>query len=256
MTRLATHPLAQALCNAWATGQSLSTEQAHQLAPQSSDEAYLVQQQVAAQLNFFDGQRPTAWKVGGNRELPAATPIADAHTVSAPFTFDTSTAHNMLGIEAELAVQLKAPLWAGSTRQEAQEAIGHVVVAIELCDVRAIGWPQLPPHFLLADQQMNRCLILGSGLAEGWQPQFAHSTASLSVNGTTLQEKQSAHPLNDPLALLPWLANHAEKQVGSGLAAGDWITTGAWLGIYEAKPGDTIVVSFSGIGEARCTLSS
>jgi len=244
--------LTQALCTAWETGRPMPCGQANQ--PASDEDAYHVQQQVAEYFDWFRGSKPRAWKVGGSMAHPTAAPIADAHLVSSSFRLDSTSAHTMIGIEAELAVRLCAPLEAGADAQSVRAAIDRVVPAIEICDVRAFGWPALSEHFLLADQQMNRCLILGNDGADKWHPALAEADASLMIHHDLVHQGKGCHPLGDPLALIPWLAQHAATFYPPGLTAGDWITTGTWLGLYEARQGDSVCVRFSGLGDVHCQI--
>ena len=52
------------------------------------------------------------------------------------------------------------------------------------------------------------------------------------------------HPLNSLL----WMHNSLTA-IGSGLKAGDWISTGTCLGVIKAVPQSTVNISFSGCGE-------
>lgn len=247
------HPqLTQALCTAWKTTTPMPSAQAHP--PDSDEAAYHVQRQVADHLGWFTDNRPRAWKVGGSMAHPTAAPIADAHLASSPFHLKSTSAHTMIGIEAELAVRLGAPLEAGADTQHIRAAIDRVVPAIEICDVRALGWPALSAPFLLADQQMNRCLILGRDGADTWHPALTETSASLMIHHDVIRQGAGCHPLGDPLALIPWLAQHAATFYPPGLAAGDWITTGTWLGLYEARQGDSVCVRFSGLGDVHCHI--
>lgn len=242
--------LSTALVGAWRSGQPLNAEAAMHLAPPDEASAYRVQREVADALGWYAGGHPRAWKMGaGSRDAtPTASPIPDPALVDSPAHLAATSAHTLIGIEVELAVRLARPLPVSASADEARAAVGEVVAAIEVCDVRAHDWRSLPPLFRLADQQMNRWLILGSGVGGPWRDEFASCEVRLEINGVETVRRHGGHPLGEPLFVLPWLAGHAAREYPVGLRAGDVITTGTWTGLYEAKPGDRAHASFAGIG--------
>ncbi|WGI25191.1 fumarylacetoacetate hydrolase family protein [Halomonas alkaliantarctica] len=246
--------LGKALVDAWRSGKVLGATDAKRLAPKTDQTAYSIQREVGEALGWFANAKPKAWKVGGTLQRPTASPIADQHMVKGPFSMAYSERHTMIGIEVELAIQLNSPLPHGSTLSDAYNAAGSVMAAIEICDVRAECWQELPDTFLLADHQMNRCLILGEAVKNGWKPYYANSSVSIKSNKRDIKGKQLRHPLDDPLSLIPWLAKHAASQYPPGLQAGDIITTGTWAGIFEAHPGEIVKASFSDIGEVGLSV--
>lgn len=250
--------LAAALVEAWRGGRPLTADTATRLAPADEAGAYAVQREIAATLGWFAEGRPHAWKMGASTRTaaPTAAPIADRALRTAPVELGPRDRHTLVGVEVELAVRLARPLAPGCSAAEARAAVGEVLAAIEICDVRAEAWPTLPPLFRLADQQMNGWLILGSGVADGWSDGYAAGEVVMTVNGAEQLRARAAHPLGDPLYLLPWLAGHAAGQYAGGLQAGDIVTTGTWTGLYAARPGDRIHAAFEGIGEVALSISA
>lgn len=249
--------LSNALVEAWRSGQPLNAEAATHLAPPDEAAAYRVQREVADALGWFPSGRPRAWKMGAaTRDAePTAAPVADAALLASPAQLPATSAHTLIGVEVELAVRLARPLGAGASAADARAAVGEVLVAIEICDVRARDWPMLPPLFRLADQQMNRWLILGDGVEGPWRDEFATREVTLEVNGVETVRCRGGHPLEDPLFLLPWLAGHVAAEYPDGLQAGDVVTTGTWTGLVAAKPGDRVRASFDGIGAVEVAVS-
>ena len=122
-------------------------------APMSSDEAYAIQDAVAAGL--FAGQRPATWKVGAStREVePTATPL---FTVLASPARWTSRPIVDLSIEAEIGFS------AGTRRRAAEvatvpldQAFDYVCATIEVCDARLANYRDAPALWKLADAQVN-----------------------------------------------------------------------------------------------------
>ncbi len=252
--------LSAALVEAWRSGKALDADTAIRLAPRDDATAYSVQRQVAHSLGWFPSGRPRAWKMGAPSlgAQPTAAGIADQlivrGTPESPFRLSLSSVHTLIGVEVELTIKLAHDLGAHASFAEASAAVGEVYAAIEVCDVRAEAWKSLPPLFRLADQQMNRWLILGTSTVTPWQQDYAQREVVLDINDHQAARHNGGHPLDEPLHLLPWLANHVASQYEGGLQAGDLITTGTWTGLYEAKAGDRIHASFGGIGEVALVI--
>lgn len=238
-------PLVEALARAWQAGRPLSAEEARCLAPTGDAAAYAVQTALGRRLGWWPEGRPRGWKLAMG-EPPKAAPIPAGLYQRSPARMRAPA--SVAGIEVELAVRLSRPLAAGAGRQEAEAAVGETLAVIECFDVRAEAWHTLPPAFLLADLQMHGGLVTGAGVS-GW----VHP-ARLSLEATWLAEAHDDwhHPLDDPLALLPWLAIHAAGR-GWPLQAGDLIATGSWCGMFEVPPGGGVKARFDGVGEVALT---
>ncbi|MCE8040409.1 hypothetical protein [Halomonas sp. MCCC 1A11062] len=242
----APHALVVALAEAWRNGTPLAAETARRLAPDSRTAAYATQAVLGQRLGWWPAGRPHAWKLAMGQP-PLAAPIPDALLLPSPARLASWV--SVPGIEVELAVRLSRALLPGAGRDECEAAVGETLAVIERFDVRAEGWPELPQNFLLADLQMHAGLVLGSGV-QGWPGDTSLTLNIAAPPGSTWQ-----HPLGDPLALLPWLAEHAAAQ-GWTLQAGDLIATGSWCGMYEVPPGGCVRARFDGIGEVELKRSS
>jgi 2-keto-4-pentenoate hydratase len=221
-------------------------------APATAQEAYLIQDRVFAALH--PGVRASAWKVGAPRPgvEPTAAPIPPACVFPGPARVSVAGFH-MIGVEIEVAFRLGRDLAGEITRDAAAAAIAEALVTIELCDTRLVDGKQAAPLWKLADCQLNAALIPGSGTRDWRAIDFSGQRAELRIDAQPVAEVVGAHPLGNPLALLPWLAKHCASRTG-GLRAGDVITTGAWTGMHIVTTGTEVVARFPGIGEARVTL--
>lgn len=222
--------------------------------PGNAQAAYRIQD-IVAQTLWRD--EVAAWKTGGDgRTEPIAAPIPGEKLHESPFAVSAGSFH-FIGIEAELAYRLKTDL---PPRDRAYDevdmaaAIASVHAAIELCDSRLREWHTADPLWKLADNQMNAALVVGGGLGE-WRSIAPRSIGvTLEVDGKTVKEAVGSHPLGDPLALLPFLANHCAARCG-GLRARDVVTTGSWTGMILVEADAEVVVRFTTIGEARVRFS-
>ena len=221
-----------------------------ELALGADEDAYRVQDNVFAEL--WPGARPAGWKVGGpsDQVTPTAAPIPPERVLRSP-AHAQSSALNIVGVEAEVAFCLARDLPLRSrpySERSIAAAVGEVLVAIELCGSRLAGWRETSGLWKLADFQTNSALVVGSGVKEWQKIDFAAQECEFTVGERVLKSK-GAHPFGNPFRLIPWIVKHAAMR-GHGLRAGDVITTGAWTGLVEAKPGDAVTARFRGIGEA------
>jgi 2-keto-4-pentenoate hydratase len=238
--------VAASLIRAWRDGQRQPWP-AQALA--NDAEAYAVQRRVAEALGWFDTPGRNAWKLGGapgGRISAARVPSAALHAAGweAPpgYCFDH-------GIEGELIVRLSRDLDEACDLATATAAIDAWMPGIELCDSRWLDVDQAAPLLRLADQQLNRALILGAPRRLDTLPDWRQQRAELRVDGQSVVSGHGSHPFGDPLSSLPWLARHAAGQ-GQPLRAGDLIATGSWTGLRWVRAGVSVEVNFPGLGSA------
>jgi len=245
--------LVRQLVAAWRNGRPLTAQEATRLAPPDDASAYAVQDAVGEALGWFPEGRARAWKIAS--VPPTAAPVPDAFLLDGSTPLRPHDIHTLIGVEVELVLRLGRALPAGADEREAAGAIDGVFAAIEIFDVRAQSWDSLPRTFLLADQQMHGRLFVGSGLETGWQPAFADTEVTLSVDGREAIRRTAGHALSTPVAILPWLARHVADR-GGALRPGDLIASGTWTGLYQARPGQRLDARFAGIGEVSVRIAS
>ncbi|WP_312571343.1 MULTISPECIES: 2-keto-4-pentenoate hydratase [Stutzerimonas] len=242
--------VAKRLITAWRTGQR---QPLSGLALPDTAAAYAVQRRVGHALGWFDGARPAAWKLGGSPGGMISAAAVQATAIHRSGWHVPPGYVTALGIEGELVVRLGRDLPDAPDLTEIRFAIDAWLPAIELCDTRLEGGIDADPLLRLADQQLNRALILGVAVQLLDLPNWSHQTAKLWVDSHEVVNANGSHPFIDPLSSLPWLARHAAAQ-GTPLRAGDLIATGSWTGIYWADPGQTITFGLTGVGEVRLNV--
>lgn len=235
--------VAASLIRGWHEGQQPLPVQA--LANEA--EAYEVQRQVAEAMGWFDDAPARAWKLGGApgvfisaAGVPAAAVHGSGWRIPPGYCFG-------VGIESELFVRLSRDLDEHTDLAMAYAAIDAWLPGIELCDTRWLQGAQADPLLRLADQQLNRALIVGEPRTLPLRPEWAQQHVELRVNGEAQIISSVGHPFGDPLNSLPWLARHAVA-LGNPLRAGDLVATGSWTGLYWAPVGVTVEVEFAGVG--------
>lgn len=238
-----TSKVAAALIRAWREGRPESFEG---LELMTESDAYLVQQAVAAELGWFREDVSSAWKLGGSPGgLISAARVPDSSIHSSGWQVPERYC-SRFGIEGELVVRLGQDIDEHANAATVYEAIEAWHVGIELCDTRFLNGERANPLLRLADQQLNRALILGEAIKPA--PDWSGQAVQVWVNGQIQIADIASHPFTDPLSSLPWLARHAVAE-NRPLKAGDLVATGSWTGLFWAPSGSTIKVEFVGQGE-------
>nr|WP_206683002.1 fumarylacetoacetate hydrolase family protein [Pseudomonas baltica] len=240
----AVEQVAQRLIRAWREGRRQPVEG---LRLDSEAQAYDVQRRVAEAMGWFAHAPARAWKLGGAPGSLISAAGVPAGTVRAS-GWQVPPGHcHALGIEGELFVRLSRDLDEHTDLAAAYAAIDAWMPGIELCDTRWVDGIQADALLRLADQQLNRELIVGLPVTLASIPDWSAQAATLRVDGEQVVRGLGSHPFREPLNSLPWLARHAVA-LGNPLRAGDLIATGSWTGIHWAPPGASIEVDFPGIG--------
>ena len=223
----------------------------------TDEDAYAVQNAVASALHWFDDFPPHHWKSGGASRTatlthaplpPAGVWSSGASAADWPFT--------LRGIEVEVALRLDRPVDAAlaATLDEprAQSLVEAMAVSIEVVDSRWLQGADAPTLLKLADVQSHGALVLGD-----WSPyaprDWAAQSCRVEIGEREPVERRGTHSLGDPTWLLPQWLRHATRG-GRSLAAGTVVTTGSWVGLLPAGPGEHVSVVFEGIGNASLQL--
>lgn len=221
------HKLTEILLNHRASG-VLVADLPEGIAPQTAEEAYLIQNETVAALG-----RVGAWKVQPLPETgqPFAAPILASNVI--PNNAELRSADfPSLGIEVEIAIVLNRDLAAlpqGYTAADMQSAIGSVHLALELLASRFVDRKKVPQLTGIADLQHSGGVVLGEAMASSAMPEFSQQAIQLEIDGTVVASTTGNASTQNVLGALAWLANHASAR-GLPLKAGDIVITGARLG--------------------------
>jgi 2-keto-4-pentenoate hydratase len=196
------------------------------------------------------------WKVGARTPMaePNPAPLLAGALVKSPATFDGKAMH-MIGVEIEISFHIVKDIAARSTlvpRDEALAAVGDAFVGMEVVDTRLADFKAADPEWLLADNQMNQALVVGSSIKDWHGLDWANLQVKLTIDGKTEVEQKGGLGAVDPVRPLAWMIDHAVRRRG-GLAKGQAITTGSWTGLRYYPPGTRAKGEFAGLGavEAR-----
>lgn len=221
--------------------------------PDDDADAYAIQDCVVQLL-----EAPIAgWKVGAPN--PSAVPNAAPLLQSLMGPSPCKLAHGalpVLGIEAELAFRFRKDLPARSVpyaRDEVAAAIGGLHPAIEVVGSRFRTRESVTAAARLADFQSNGHFVYGPEIADWKTVDPTRQAISLDIGSKRVADTVGGNAAVDLFRLLMWLVDHAGKR-GRGIKAGDIVTTGSCTGITYARPGDTVVARFAGLGEVTVTF--
>lgn len=157
----------------------------------------------------------------------------------------------LLGIEQEIAWRFdKAmpPRATDYTRQEIEDAV-TAVVAIEIVDSRFADYKNAPAIEKYADFCSNGGLVVGTAKPDWRKTDLTKLESVLTFDGEVAHKGVGGHPTTDPLIGTIALVNEMRKT--EGIPAGRIVTTGTYTGLTFAKPGQKVVATFTGFGQAE-----
>lgn len=224
---------------------------------QSPEEAYAVQDRVAAQMGWFGPGMPPHWKSGGpSREAVLTHAALPPQQVWASPADARAVHFNLRLIEAEVALRLARDVTKAEAAALQPEAAAGLVdamtVSIEVVDSRWQHMREAPALLKLADLQSHGALALGE-----WVPfrarEWAQQECTVTIGQAPARSFRGTQLLGDPTWLLPTWLRHVTRH-GATAPRGTVVTTGTWCGMLEAQAGDLVRVVFDGIGSAQVQL--
>ena len=224
---------------------------------QNAEQAYAVQDAVAAALGWFSDGPPRHWKCGGPSRQATLTnaPLAPAGVRASAADFSDLTL-NDAGIEAEIALRLGEDVTREVARRltpdDAASLVDAMTVSIEIVDSRWQEGAQAPALLRLADAQSHGALALGAWVpyaARDWSAQRCEAR----VGAQEPVVRTGTLSVGEPTWLLPFWLRHATRH-GDTVAASTVVTTGTWVGVLPARRGEVVSVEFPGIGHTTLEL--
>ena len=96
---------------------------------------------------------------------------------------------------------------------------------------------------------INGALVPGTEIADWAHLEMPSLRVTLFINDEPVVDREGGHPTGDPLGVAVALVNM--MRAGSGVKAGQLVTTGSWTGLRFLNPGDRCAVEFAGFGRAE-----
>jgi 2-keto-4-pentenoate hydratase len=221
-------------------------------APADATAAYAIQDRVAAELRSELGGTG-GWKVGskGTTDQPLCAPMPSGLFQASKGTLNGAAFKTRI-IEAEVAFRIAAdlpPIGRPYETEDVADAIDYIVPAIEVVESRYVNFRALDRMSVVADSMSNGGFIHGEPVHDWRGLDLVNPTASLVVNGAVILETKGGNPAGDLMRLVTWLANHLAERTG-GLRAGDFVTTGSFIGMQPVGPTADVEIRLSGVGSA------
>lgn len=159
------------------------------------------------------------------------------------------------GIEAEFAFRLGTDLPPSGqpyTLDDVRAAVAAVHPAIEVVGLRLPAKLAAELFVVIADFGANVGFVPGPAHADWEGHDLGAVGVTVIIDGAEVASGTGANVLGNPLNALLWLAN--DRRDSDGLAAGDWVSTGACTGVVPIASGQTAIADFGPLGSVRLTI--
>jgi 2-keto-4-pentenoate hydratase len=220
--------------------------------PATLDDAHALQEATALRL----GEAIAGWKVGATPEGRLARGALLRSWMYASGVRISAAIVPLLGVEAEIAFRFDRDLPAREREYDYAEVAAAVTAlpAIEVVDSRYRGYPNAPLLDRIADFMSNGAFIQGMPQPRWRDFDLATIGVELAIDGSTLVSQSGGHASKDPL--LPAVALVNDLRRGSGIGAGQIVTTGTYTGLHYAKPAQTVCATFKDFGSVKVQFAT
>lgn len=133
------------------------------------------------------------------------------------------------------------------TEADVLERTEALVPSIELIDSRILDW-KISIADTIADNASSAGFVLGEARVRPSEVDTKGIDAVLTRNGEEVAAGRSAAVLGDPVVAVAWLARKVAS-FGVRLKAGHVVLPGSCTRAIDARPGDTFVAAFAGLGD-------
>jgi 2-keto-4-pentenoate hydratase len=166
--------------------------------------------------------------------------------------------YTRIAVECEIALRLGADLPARAKPYDAEEAGAAVeacMASIELIEDHGCdAYKSVGGRGLIANNAWNAGSVLGEAVTDWRALDLAAVTGRLAINGAEIGRGRGGDVMNGhPLHALAWVANTVAAR-GRALRRGMIVQTGSVVATQWPKRGDSVTVTFDGLGEASATF--
>lgn len=215
--------------------------------------------QIQQQVGVLAGKKVGGWKCALPK--PGKWIVAPIYTddIVRASQYPLNVATSTVRIEPELACVLGTDLPARPapyTADDILRSISQVRLALEVIDCRYSDPQKVAFEQLLADGLFNHGLVLGpeaTSLCSNNLPVCLDVT--LSYAGVEPVSISGAHPDQDPVSPIVWLANFLSAR-GIDLQAGQVVITGSYAGVLEVPTQQPLDIQFGEAGSLPVFFST
>lgn len=251
---------AEVIRSCWSEGMTVDYVKGD-LWPDTVEQGYAVQ----ALLQKLRREPVVGWKIAataiaGRDHINVDRPMAGrlypsiCHASGSELPFGRN---RMAVAEAEFVFTLGCDLPARDkpyTEADVIDSIKSLHPGLELPDSRFSDYTLPGTAGLLADNACAANFILGEATTESFDVQALNDhPTSLFINDEEVTSGRGSDVLQGPLSAMVWIANTL-CELGIGLEAGQFVTTGVTGKPMPVKPGDHIIADLGAFGTASVTL--
>ena len=150
-------------------------------------------------------------------------------------------------VEPEVAFRIRVPLRGpGVSAADVMAATEAVAAALEIVDSRIADW-RITLADTIADNASSGAVVLGEWVPIAEAPRLPDTTATLTVNDSTMDSGEGAAVMGDPAAAVAWLAN-ALAAYDIAIDAGQIVMSGSYTTAAFVVGGDRASAHLSGLG--------
>ncbi len=229
-----------------------------EIVPRDLDEAYAMQEALAALF------APERGPVAGYK-IAVTTPVMQelmgirhpcVGVIFAKLTHQSPAVvrcadYRRVAIECEIAIRIGVDLPADRRfdRASIAETVDAILPAIELIEDHEADYKKIEAKGLIANNAWNGGAVLGAPVTAWRDLDLLGITGRMLINGEEIGRGHGADVMGHPLESLAFVANTVAGR-GRPLRRGMVVLTGSVVATQWPKRGDTVTVSFSGLGDA------
>jgi 2-keto-4-pentenoate hydratase len=241
---------------AWMSGTRLEEIPAD-IRPVSIADGWAVQQQVGA----WAGPR-CGWKIAATSAAAQATlgldrpligPLYEQFRHNTGAVLSLERLH-MRMVEAELVFLIGRDVPAGAARATVLSCVSALHLGVEVPDSRFVNSAAAGGPSVTADAASAGMFVLGPEVAHWRAATLPALRTAIEIDGVTVATGTGSAVLGDPVTALTWLAAELAER-GSGLRAGDLVTTGTTTPPPSVRPGAAVRAVFGSWGEVVLSFS-
>ncbi len=229
-----------------------------ELRPSTEHHAYQIQFALHERLAASQGGQ-IGWKIGCTTpvmqaflqiETPCAGGMMARSLLPCPTTYPLSD-RVRTGVECEIAVRLREDIDTSRTSVDlstATDAVGDVMVAMEIVEDRYHNYAEFSALELIADDFFHRACILGPPVTDWRNLDLCASAGRTLRDGIECGAGTGADIMGHPFAALVWLSD-ALAQNGRKLRAGDIVMLGSVVATQWVDEPSHISVDVDDLGK-------
>jgi 2-keto-4-pentenoate hydratase len=242
--------------SAWRSGERIEALPA-EVRPSTAAGGWAAQRALAALVGPSYGWKIAATSSSGQAHIgvtgPLPGPLFERFRYEPGSVLPSGGLH-MGVVEAEFAFVLGRDVPPGASAAALSDAVSALHLAVEVPDSRFRDFSRVGGPSLVADAACAGFFVLGPEVVRWRGADLAGRATRIEVNGEVAAVGRGDAVLGSPVTALAWLAEELTRH-GSGLLAGQVVTTGTTTTPPAIGPGDEVRAHFDGHGEVRLAFA-